>query len=185
MTYAGSNSPPVIGSISASTTTGVAPLSVTFSHSVSDPNTPLANLVVEWVFGDGATATAVTANTASTHVYTALGMYQAVLYVHDGSTLVASTPINIVVGTSPTVTIVSPLPSILFRGGDVIDVTATVTDLLLPDNIVVNVVHGVGGADLSWSVELKHNEHSHPYGGHPTGLSTSFIVPTTGHHIDR
>ena len=45
LTFAGNNNPPVVNSASASTTNGESPLAVTFSQSVSDPNTPLANLV--------------------------------------------------------------------------------------------------------------------------------------------
>ena len=113
-------------------------------------------------------------------------MYQAVLYVSDGTTLVASSPINIVVGHTPTVQVTAPNPSLLFRGGQTITAEGTATDLLIPENVAVNLEHGVNGAQLRWEIVLLHNDHTHPLGDNPTGSSTGpFVVPSTGHTFDR
>ena len=71
------NQPPV-ANVTATPTSGTAPLAVTFNGSgSSDPDGSIASYA--WTFGDGGTATGVT----TTHTYQAAGTYTAVLTVTD------------------------------------------------------------------------------------------------------
>ncbi|HUK88988.1 MAG TPA: PKD domain-containing protein [Blastocatellia bacterium] len=78
-------------SISASTTSGQAPLAVNFSANVTDQGATISSYA--WSFGDGQTS-----NSASpSHVYTSGGAFTASLTVTDstGATGTASMPINV------------------------------------------------------------------------------------------
>ena len=72
----GTDSTPIITSISASPTSGTAPLIVNFSCSASGGNPPLTYL---WQFGDGASSSSAT----TTHTYTSAGNYTATCIVTD------------------------------------------------------------------------------------------------------
>lgn len=84
------NQPPQV-SISASPTSGVGPLFVSFSTSVSDPDGYIASYY--WNFGDNTTST----TAVPTHTYSSAGSYQASLTVTDnsGATATANVQINV------------------------------------------------------------------------------------------
>jgi endonuclease/exonuclease/phosphatase family metal-dependent hydrolase len=84
-----SNLPPQV-SISASPASGVAPLFVSFSPSVSDPDGYIASYY--WNFGDSTTST----TAVPTHTYSSAGTYTASLTVTDnaGATATATVQIN-------------------------------------------------------------------------------------------
>ncbi len=78
------NQPPVANFV-ATPTSGVAPLTVAFDASLSsDPDGTIASY--SWAFGDGGTATGVTAS----HQYVAAGSYNAVLTVRDNLNLTST-----------------------------------------------------------------------------------------------
>lgn len=85
-----SNQPPQV-SISASPTSGTAPLFVTFSTSVNDPDGYIASYY--WNFGDNTTST----TAVPTHTYSSTGTFQASLTVTDnsGATATAAVQINV------------------------------------------------------------------------------------------
>ena len=88
------NLPPV-AAVSASPTSGPAPLAVAFSAAgSSDPDGTIA--AYAWDFGDGASGTNVTAS----HTYASEGTYTAVLTVTDNSGAGASKSVVITVGSS-------------------------------------------------------------------------------------
>lgn len=88
---------PPVARMTASPTSGSAPLSVSFNGSTSsDAEGPIA--AYTWNFGDG-TPTATGANV--THVYQAAGTYTATLTVRDSSNQTAQTSLTIQVGTGP------------------------------------------------------------------------------------
>ncbi|MGE0125482.1 MAG: Calx-beta domain-containing protein [Vicinamibacterales bacterium] len=89
------NQPPVITAASGVPTSGVAPLVVNFAGAATDPEG--APLTYTWLFGDGTQAS----GAAVSHSYTP-GTYSATLQVSDGTTTVASAPVN-VQASSPTV----------------------------------------------------------------------------------
>jgi PKD repeat protein len=160
------NAPPVVAA-SADKTQGPAPLAVTFSSSGSrDPEG--AALTYAWTFGDGATSTAPN----PTHTYASEGVYSARLVVSDGTSASAGTPIQIVVGRPPTVTITSPSSGSLFQAGQTITLTGSATD---PHDGTLS------GSSLNWVVVFHHETHQHPGPGPFTGGSASFTTPTSGH----
>lgn len=87
----GGNLPPV-ARITASTQRGTAPLAVSFSGSTSsDADGSIVSYA--WAFGDGATATGVSAS----HTYSNPGSYSAQLQVTDNGGLTASSSVTITV----------------------------------------------------------------------------------------
>ncbi|HEY1118067.1 MAG TPA: PKD domain-containing protein [Acidimicrobiales bacterium] len=85
-----------IASLSASTTSGTAPLPVTFdsTRSTDADGDPLTST---WTFGDGGTATGATVS----HTYAAAGTYEVTLTVSDGTSS----------STASTVVTVAPAPT--------------------------------------------------------------------------
>jgi hypothetical protein len=77
------NVPPVV-TVSASPTTGVAPLGVNFSNTASDADGYIASY--NWNFGDGQTST----QPYPSHTYTSAGSYTARLTVTDNAGATAS-----------------------------------------------------------------------------------------------
>ena len=89
------NQPPV-ARISASPLSGQAPLAVAFSGSASsDSDGTIASYA--WSFGDGASATGVTAS----HAYNVAGTYTAKLTVTDNQGATGSATISIIVSAAP------------------------------------------------------------------------------------
>jgi PKD repeat protein len=167
--YAGANSPP-LAVASATPNNGSAPLSVRFSSAgSSDPEGD--PLLYTWDFGDG---TPTSSESDPLHIYSASGTYTARLTVEDGRGGSSSAVVGISVGNhAPTALIHAPLPSLLFKVGDVISFSGSGTD---PED-------GTLPANLAWNIVLQHC----PNGGchvHPllsrTGAGGSFVVPDHG-----
>jgi glucose/arabinose dehydrogenase len=161
-----SDSPYVTG-VGANVTRGDAPLAVEFTGFAEDPNGEA--LTYTWEFGDGNTATGATA----THTYTSTGVYQARLRVTDTSgNEDVSDPIEITVGSGPTIQIDEPVAGSTFVAGDTIAYSGSATtaggDPIPPE-------------DLSWTVVFTHNDHTHPVLGPVSGSGGSFDIARTGH----
>ena len=90
------NQPPQV-SISATPTSGFAPLSVAFNSTASDPDGTIVSR--DWTFGDGTGGQAVSPD----HVYSA-GTFTARLTVTDNAGATASASITIIATTPPTST---------------------------------------------------------------------------------
>ena len=168
LTYSGGTTdvPPVITAASATPSSGAAPLLVTFTGAASDANGDAISYL--WSFGDGATSTLA----SPTHTYAAAGTYQALLQVTAGGQSVNGNPISIVVGSPPVVVITSPANGSPFAAGQIITATATATD------------PGIGplpATALTWTVEFRHDNHTHPLLSGIVGSTVSFGVPVTGH----
>ncbi|MFL6213220.1 MAG: PKD domain-containing protein [Blastocatellia bacterium] len=103
-TYLPGNRPPQV-SPTASATSGVGSLAVTFAANASDPDGDA--LTVTWDFGDGQTATG--ANVA--HTYTDPGQYTAVVRATDPAGAFASATLTITVAATarPVVQVFTPL----------------------------------------------------------------------------
>ncbi len=87
--------PAVKASASASVTSGVAPLTVSFTGSGSSGTPPYA---YSWSFGDGGTGSVA----SPSHTYTGAGTYTAVLTVTDaGGGSASATPLTITVSGAP------------------------------------------------------------------------------------
>jgi glucose/arabinose dehydrogenase len=168
--YTGANSPP-LAAVSASPTSGSAPLTVQFSSAgSSDPeDEPLS---YTWDFGDGSPTSSLP---HPTHTYSATGTYLARLTVEDARGATSSAVVAITVGNhAPTATIHSPSPSTLFRVGEVITLSGSATDVedgALP------------GSALAWTITLYHCPggvcHPHPLLSR-TGAEGSFTIPDHG-----
>ena len=165
--YIVGNQPPTAVA-SANTTSGQAPLPVTFSSSGSvDPEGGL--LTYSWTFGDGATSS----QANPTHTYQAPGQYTARLTVSDGVNSTLSNDLTIRVGSPPAPTILTPSNGALFRAGDVISYSGNATDAedgTLP------------ASAFSWTILFHHDSHVHPAGGPFTNTkSGTLTIPTSGH----
>ncbi|MFN2531075.1 MAG: endonuclease/exonuclease/phosphatase family protein, partial [Pyrinomonadaceae bacterium] len=91
------NQPPQV-SLSASPTSGFAPLFVSFNGSATDPDGYITSY--NWTFGDGNTSTVL----SPTDTYTSAGTYTARLTVTDNAGATASASIQVVV-TAPSTTV--------------------------------------------------------------------------------
>ncbi|MFT7679635.1 MAG: glucose/arabinose dehydrogenase [Planctomycetota bacterium] len=163
--YDTGNGAPQIHSVFSTDIEGLPPHEVTFSGNASDPeNDPLDKL---WFFGDGQSD----AGNLAAHTYTQPGKFSARWSVSDPTQQTLSDPIEIRVGQTPAVAIITPADGSLFRAGDQIDLVGVGVDsdgALFPPN-------------FSWQVDFLHNQHVHPAYGPLIGDSASFTVPTEGH----
>ena len=164
--YLQSNQAPV-ALISANSTSGPAPLNVSFSSAGS--NDPEGQpITYSWDFGDGTSSTA--SNPA--HTYAEPGQYVVRLTVSDGENSSISTPLNISVGSAPTATIASPTDGATFRAGDVISYGGDGMDAddgALP------------ASAFTWNIDFLHENHVHPTIATTGVKSGTFTVPTAGH----
>jgi len=167
--FAGDTNRVPVADVTASPTSGAAPLSVDFNGSASSDPDAGDTLTYLWDFGDGSPATE-TANPTTSHTYATNGTYTATLRVRDdhGATSAPDT-VRIDVGNSPpTPTFQSPAAGQRFAVGETILLRGTATDAqdgTLPDSA------------LSWTVLRRHADHTHPYYGPVTGNSASFSGP--------
>jgi glucose/arabinose dehydrogenase len=164
--------------VSASPTSGTAPLEVNFDGSgSSDPDgDPLS---YTWDFGDESDPT--TGVTAS-HTYSVDGLFDVQLVVDDQKGGANSATITIQVGNPPVGSITSPAEGTTFSLGDTIQYTGTGMDQedgTLPPSA------------FSWSVVLLHHpetdplHHVHPFLGPIEGIeSGSFQIPQEIHDHD-
>ena len=163
---ASGNSAPAVASLTANPTSGVLPLSVTFTAVASDANGD--SLTYFWDFGDGTTSTTTTATVNKT--YTTAGVITASVRARD-SNFAFSAPMTTVVrpgNAPPVVSITAPTTAYLFNVGDTVTLTATATDAedgALPVSA------------LSWTVLLHHDVHTHPLLPATTGNNITFTAP--------
>lgn len=162
------NRAPVVRSTTADPTTGEAPLSVSFSADVTDPEG--AALTYSWDFGDGATST----RRAPTHVYDDTGAFTARLTVSDGQLTASSSAIPIRVGAAPTIRLRVPEGADDFEAGDSLRFTATARD-------------SDGQIDKSsyrWSVLFDHDDHQHPVLSSDGRTAVVLDIPRVGHPFE-
>jgi glucose/arabinose dehydrogenase len=165
--YTLANAPPVV-SAAAIPTSGLAPLTVSFS-SVGSVDPDGQPLTYGWTFGDSTTSS----EANPVHSYATNGTYTARLTVSDGVLTSVSGPIIITVGNPPVATILTPVPGTTFRAGDTISFSGIGTD---PET------GPLPPSALTWTVQFLHDSHAHPYLG-PISSATggTFVVAPTGH----
>ena len=168
------NIPPRIVYAAANTTEGGAPFAVKFNGAAADANGDVVTYA--WRFGDGDEDAS---SAVAEHVYASPGVYHAQLTVSDGSAPAHSELLQIVVGTPPTLVIVSPMatvatePHTQFEGGDVIEFAAVASDAM----------HGNLTSAIEWDVSFAHNTHFHPMTS-SVGPTGSLTVPRSGHSFE-
>jgi len=164
--YTGAANRAPSAAVSASPTSGSAPLSVAFSGAGSaDPDGDALGYL--WDFGDGATATTTTATTSHTY---AAGTFTASLRTRDPAGLVSNAA-TVTIGSgnsAPAATILTPGAGALFTAGASYTLTGAASDAqdgTLP------------ASALSWTIVRRHNTHTHPFLGPISGTSVQFVAP--------
>ena len=169
ISYVGAANRAPTAAASADATSGLAPLTVSFSGAgSSDPDGD--GLTYAWDFGDGATGSGQTVS----HTYAANGTYSAVLTVSDGrGGTAAAQPVTVTVGNrAPVASITTPAAGTTYTAGQTINYSATASD---PEDGTLPA-----GA-YSWTILLLHKTHTHLFQGPVEGVkSGSFVAPTTG-----
>ncbi|MEW2262930.1 carbohydrate-binding protein [Streptomyces sp. NPDC047853] len=152
----------------ANTTSGKAPLAVTFSSAGSSDADGDA-LSYAWGFGDGATSTA--ANPS--HTYTTNGRYTATLKVTDSTGKSATASVQITVGnTAPTVRLDLPADGSVYDFGAAIPFKVTVTD---PEDGTIDC------AKVKVTFIVGHDSHGHPQTS-ATGCTGTLRTLADGEH---
>jgi glucose/arabinose dehydrogenase len=169
ISYASTNQSPV-ARLTATPTTGAAPLSVAFDGSTStDPEGGALSFAWD-LDGDGAfdDATAV----SPSYTYTSNGVYTAVLRVTDNAGASATASTTITVGnTAPTATINTPAAGTTWKVGDVLTFSGSATDA--QDGILP-------ASALTWELVVQHcpsNCHAHTIQTFAGVSSGSFTAP--------
>ncbi len=166
ISYSSGNQIPTSVSFANQTSSSTAPFTVNFSsNGSSDPeNVPLSYL---WTFGDGTTSTQ--ANPQKT--FANKGQFQVLLKVSDGVHSATASPIDIVVGTPPTLSINLPADESMYKAGDTINYSSTAKNSNnedLPDPA------------FSTLILFHHSSHTHPFIPESVSRAGSFVIPTSG-----
>ena len=147
--YARGNRRP-IAEAAATPSYGAVPLEVAFDASPSsDPDGDALEQL--WDFGDGASLE--TGAPRVRHVYAVAGVHRAVLRVRDAHGAV-SDPLEILVHAGNTPPGIAVTGVRRYRFGERLTLTATATD---------EQDGPLDGAALRWRVDLRHEQHTHPY----------------------
>jgi len=155
-----------VAKLTATPTSGGAPLTVQFS-SVGSVDADAQALSFTWDFGNGATSD----QPNPTYTYTTAGTFNARLTVTDTQGAAASAEIEIIVGNNrPVLAITSPASGTRYNTGTAISFSATASD----------AEEGDLSARIQWKALLHHNEHIHFDFFTFTGASGTFVVPDHG-----
>jgi len=148
-----------VATVTATPAYGTAPLNVTLtSTGTADPDGD--PLTYEWDLGDGGTATG---QPSVAHEY-ANGVYTASLTVRDGRGGEDTATVRIDSGNRPPAPVITASTgSTGFAVGQAIGLQGSALD---PDE------GQLGAARLEWTVDRKHDNHTHPY-----------LLPTTGSSV--
>ena len=146
--YQSATNTPPFAKASATPTSGLPPLTVTFSSGgSSDPDGD--PITYSWNFGDGGTST----QANPSHTYVSTGTFTAVLTVTDSKSASSTAQVTITAGNSkPTATILTPADGSKYTVGSTIVFQGRGTD---------QEQGTLTGASLAWDVLLHHNEHTH------------------------
>ncbi|WP_159942844.1 MULTISPECIES: ThuA domain-containing protein [unclassified Nocardiopsis] len=151
--YTGHSRAPV-ADISATPTSGPAPLEVEFSAEGSRHPGGLS-MEYAWSFGDGAASDEI----APTHTFEDPGRYTVVLTVTDSAGRTGTATTTVTAGnTAPQVSFDTPRDGQFFHWGDEIPFTVDVADA--EDGVIGD---GIDCADVEVTASLGHDRHAHPW----------------------
>ncbi|MGV0744987.1 PQQ-dependent sugar dehydrogenase [Mycolicibacterium sp. XJ870] len=159
--------------VTATPSSGEAPLTVDFSSQGSSDPDPNTTLTYNWDFGDGTTSTQPNA----TKTYATDGTYHVTLTVSDGEKTGQATQTVTVGTTAPydvTITTLEgePLDNSKYNAGDTITFSATAKDdEPLPDDA------------YKWTVVFHHADHIHPVADNIVSQTGSIVVPRDPHNV--
>ncbi|MEJ3745152.1 ThuA domain-containing protein [Actinomycetes bacterium KLBMP 9797] len=163
----GTRSP--VAKLTATPTSGQAPLTVRFSSEGTHDPDPGESISFAWDFTSDGTVDS--ADPHPTFTYTANGVYTAKLTVTDSSGKTAVLTREIVVGnTAPSVTVSAPLSGTFFNWGDTIPFTIAVSD---PEDGEIDCTR------VKVSFVLGHDTHGHEMTS-TTGCSGTLTSPADG-----
>jgi glucose/arabinose dehydrogenase len=168
--YTGSANRQPLADVTASPTSGPAPLTVTFDGSGSSDPDAGDTLTYLWDFGDGATTEG--SSPTVTHTYTATGTFTASLRVRDNHGAL-SPPDTVTIqpgNTPPTPAIEIPADGARFRVGDTVVLRGSATDA--QDG-------SVPASRLRWLV-LRHHGASHTHPWLPDTAGNDIPISTPG-----
>lgn len=172
--YTGGGTTPV-ADISASTTSGPAPLEVEFSAEGSSHPGGLP-LEYAWSFGDGQTSTEV----SPTHTFEEAGQYTVVLTVTDSEGRTGTATTTVTAGnTAPEVSFQTPRDGQFFHWGDQIPFSVDVADA--EDG---SVGEGIDCGDVAVTASLGHDRHAHPWTQYDSCEDVSVTEVDGGHGHD-
>jgi glucose/arabinose dehydrogenase len=162
--YIGSSNRAPLASFTRTPNSGAVPMRVTFDASASsDPDGDA--LSYSWNFGDGTTGSGKTTQ----KTYSSAGKFRVVLTVTDSKGATAAKALYVHPGnTAPTPSITSPSSSDRFSVGQSITLQGTATD---------GEDGTLPGTSLRWTVQIRHNDHFHPYA---TGTGNSLTITMPG-----
>jgi PKD repeat protein len=124
---------PPVAVATSSTTSGTAPLAVTFyGHNSTDPDSPIVSY--DWNFGDGNAASGMTASTT----YSSPGAYSAVLTVVDSDGLAASATVTINVTAPANIAPTASAQASITSGTAPVSVNFTSTGSVDPDGTIAS-----------------------------------------------
>jgi len=166
--YTGSANRAPTAALSATPTSGPAPLAVSLDAAGSSDPDPGDTLTYTWAFGDGS-PTAQTSAPTTSHTYAAGTFTASVVATDNHGAASAPATVRIDSGNAPPQpSIDSPSPSYQFGVGDTITLRGSATDAedgTLP------------GTSLSWTVIRHHATHTHPFLPPTIGASVNFPGP--------
>ncbi|MET7422551.1 ThuA domain-containing protein [Dactylosporangium sp. NPDC005555] len=166
----GTRSP--IASLTATPTSGPAPLTVQFDAGGSRDPDPGESISFAWDFTSDGTVDS--ADPAPSYTYTTNGVYTAKLTVTDSSGKTAVLTRTITVGnTAPVVTVVTPVAGSFFNWGDTVPFTVTVTD---PEDGTIDC------GRVTVSFVLGHDSHGH---GDASTTGCTGVLPTPADGADH
>lgn len=167
ISYTGTANRTPVAALTASPSSGAAPLTTTLNGSgSSDPDGDA--LTYLWTFGDGS-PNATTSTPTLAHTYAA-GTWTVSLQARDPAGAV-SAPVSVTISsgnTAPVATIASPAAGATFSVGETFRLDGSATDA--QDGTLPS-------ARLSWTVLRVHDQHTHPFLGPVTGTGIDVVAP--------
>lgn len=165
--YVGNDDPPTV-KLEATPTFGPAPLTVQFKGSGS--TAALGSLTYSWKFGDGTTST----QADPSKTYGSIGAFTAELTVTDSFGFASTGSILVTPGNTPPTIVNVRFPKYgkKYKANDTIQLLGTATDL---EDGQAQVP-----LDMSWHIDLIHEDHVHPDFAVVAGASGSFVAQPHG-----